>query len=83
MLSRWETAGCANCQTHQNVRALIPLPGVTDEDIQAGKIKAVVNARTKDGKLLVGGGKVPTVTPHILKTASASPAASGTQTVVA
>jgi len=34
VLNRWKTAGCANCQTHLNVRAHIPLRALTKEDVE-------------------------------------------------
>jgi len=30
VLSRWHTSGCANCQTHLNVKTFVPLHGVAD-----------------------------------------------------
>jgi tyrosinase len=34
VLNRWQTAGCANCQTHLNVRAHIPLRALTAKDVE-------------------------------------------------
>lgn len=50
VLSRWHTAGCANCQTHLAVTATIPLPGVdsaetAQTEFDNGGIK--INVRTR------------------------------------
>lgn len=34
VLSRWHTSGCANCQTHLNVRTFVPLHGLTPEEAE-------------------------------------------------
>lgn len=39
VLSRWQTAGCANCQTHLNVKTFVPLHGVED----SSKVEVLVH----------------------------------------
>ncbi|EON62145.1 hypothetical protein W97_01364 [Coniosporium apollinis CBS 100218] len=34
VLSRWHTSGCANCQTHLNVKTFVPLHGLTLEEAE-------------------------------------------------
>lgn len=46
VLSRWNTAGCANCQTHANVTTHIPLPGsMTQKEFSQGKFNVKVYTR--------------------------------------
>jgi len=49
VLSRWHVEGCANCQTHLQARAAIPIRGLSDADIQAANIS--VEVMTRDGPL--------------------------------
>lgn len=49
VLSRWHVEGCANCQTHIEARASIPLRGALAE--QADSTKFEVEVRTRDGRL--------------------------------
>lgn len=49
VLSRWHVEGCANCQTHLEVRAAIPIRGLGSEAVQAAHIG--VEVRTRDGLL--------------------------------
>lgn len=49
ILSRWHVEGCANCQTHLEARASIPLHGALAE--KADSLKFEVEVRTRDGKL--------------------------------
>lgn len=34
VLSRWHISGCANCQTHLNVKTFVPLHGLTPEEAE-------------------------------------------------
>jgi tyrosinase len=46
VLSRWHVSGCANCQTHLNVKTFVSLPqGVTDEKAAGAKFSARVHTR--------------------------------------
>lgn len=39
VLSRWHTQGCANCQTHLDVKSFVPLHGITDaKEFEAANI---------------------------------------------
>lgn len=49
VLSRWHVEGCANCQTHLEARASIPLRGALAR--RAGSTKFEVEVRTRDGRL--------------------------------
>jgi tyrosinase len=49
VLSRWHVEGCANCQTHLEARASIPLRGALAE--QADSLQFEVEVRTRDGLL--------------------------------
>jgi len=49
VLSRWHVEGCANCQTHLEARASIPLRGALAR--QADSTKFEVEVRTRDGRL--------------------------------
>ena len=59
MLSRWHVEGCANCQTHLEVRADIPVPVAVPRSAAglaaspaAPNIGAIkVEVRTRDGLL--------------------------------
>lgn len=74
ILSRWHTSGCANCQTHMDVKAFIPLPGVTEDDLQEGSgvkiVPVIIPRMNSSGKLLVGGNEVPKARLRTLKTAT-------------
>lgn len=49
VLSRWSIQGCANCQTHLEVKAFIGLHGLADEDLTGADYE--VEVRTRDGVL--------------------------------
>jgi tyrosinase len=49
VLSRWHVEGCANCQTHLEVRAAIPIPTLAAGVLQNAHIG--VEVRTRDGLL--------------------------------
>jgi tyrosinase len=49
VLSRWHVEGCANCQTHLEASAFIPLHGLRDEAMRSNSIE--VEVRTRDGLL--------------------------------
>jgi tyrosinase len=49
VLSRWHVEGCANCQTHLEARASIPLHGALAA--QADRTQFEVEVRTRDGRL--------------------------------
>jgi tyrosinase len=49
VLSRWHVEGCANCQTHLEARASIPLRGALAR--QADSLQFEVEVRTRDGLL--------------------------------
>jgi tyrosinase len=49
VLSRWHVEGCANCQTHLEARASIPLRGALAE--RADSLQFEVEVRTRDGLL--------------------------------
>jgi tyrosinase len=49
VLSRWHVDGCANCQTHLEVRAAIPIPTLAAEALQSDHVG--VEVRTRDGVL--------------------------------
>jgi len=49
VLSRWHVEGCANCQTHLEASAFIPLHGLRDEAVHSNSIE--VEVRTRDGLL--------------------------------
>jgi len=72
ILNRWHTSGCANCQTHLKVKVFIPLHGVTGDDLKHGSgvkiVPAIIPRVNSDGKLLVGGGKIPKPQYKPLKT---------------
>jgi tyrosinase len=50
VLSRWHVEGCANCQTHLEVRAAIPIPGMDTAAIKSAHVG--VEVQTHDGLLL-------------------------------
>jgi len=49
VLSRWDVAGCANCQTHLEAKAFIGLHGLGEEVVHGTQIE--VEVRTRDGLL--------------------------------
>jgi tyrosinase len=49
VLSRWNVSGCANCQSHLEVKAFIPLQVFREELLQNPKYE--VEIRTRDGLL--------------------------------
>jgi tyrosinase len=49
VLSRWHVAGCANCQTHLEAKAIIGVPRVREEAVGSGHFE--VEVRTRDGLL--------------------------------
>ncbi|HEX6667594.1 MAG TPA: tyrosinase family protein [Solirubrobacterales bacterium] len=49
VLSRWNVAGCANCQTHLMAGASFPLHGLDPEELGPDALK--VEVRTRDGLL--------------------------------
>lgn len=49
VLSRWHVSGCANCQTHLEARAAIPIPRLASGALQAAPIG--VEVHTRDGLL--------------------------------
>jgi len=49
VLSRWHVEGCANCQTHREVRAAIAIPGLAGAALAAAHVG--VEVRTHDGLL--------------------------------
>ena len=49
VMSRWHVEGCANCQTHLEARASIPLRGALAR--RADSTKFEVEVRTRDGRL--------------------------------
>ncbi|KAJ9638430.1 hypothetical protein H2199_007119 [Coniosporium tulheliwenetii] len=51
VLSRWHTSGCANCQNHLNVKAFVPLHGLTHEEAQKAEIRVgKVTRRAVEGR---------------------------------
>jgi tyrosinase len=58
VLSRWHVAGCANCQTHLEAKAFIPVHGLRDDVVHSHNIE--VEVRTRDG-LLSHSRTLPTV----------------------
>jgi tyrosinase len=63
ILSRWHVAGCANCQTHLEARAAIPLRGIRADAISEKDIE--VEVRTRDG--LLGHPKSLAATPAVAR----------------
>jgi tyrosinase len=60
VLSRWSVQGCANCQTHLEVKAHFPVEGL---DVDESKIE--VEIRTRDGALAAGEhGAAALAVPH-------------------
>jgi tyrosinase len=59
VLSRWQTAGCANCQLHLGVKAFIPLVGL-DWSQGAPSIEIKVQTRGKGPADAIGGQLKPT-----------------------
>ncbi len=72
VLSRWSVKYCANCQTHLEVKAFVPLHAFRDEQLESAKYD--VEIRTRDGLLgqpppqaaqaerlatVAGGGRLP------------------------
>lgn len=57
VLSRWHVEGCANCQTHLEARASIPLHGALAR--QADQTQFDVEIHTRDGVLGQGGTAAP------------------------
>lgn len=60
VLSRWHTSGCANCQSHLNVKAFVPLHGLGLEeagkaDIKVGTVMRRAAQEKGKGKGLLGG----------------------------
>ena len=49
VLSRWSVQGCANCQTHLEARAHLPLHGLSEQSIAAAQYE--VEIHTRDGVL--------------------------------
>ena len=49
VLSRWHVEGCANCQTHLEARAFIPLHGLHKKGVTEKDVKVVLH--TRDGRL--------------------------------
>ena len=72
ILNRWHTSGCANCQTHMNVKAFIPLPGIGEDELKEGSgvkiVPAVIPRVNSDGKMLVGGKEIPKAQLRTFKT---------------
>jgi len=58
VLSRWHVEGCANCQTHLEARASIPLHGALAA--AADRTQFDVEIRTRDGVLGRGDAAAPT-----------------------
>ena len=49
VLSRWHVQGCANCQTHLEAKAFIPMRGLQAATADSAKVD--VQVRTRDGLL--------------------------------
>jgi tyrosinase len=45
ILSRWHTQGCANCQTHLNVKTFVPLHGWAEEKARAATFRVKLHTR--------------------------------------
>lgn len=45
VLSRWHVAGCANCGTHLNVKAFVPLHGWSMSAAQNAKLEVLVHTK--------------------------------------
>ncbi len=56
VLSRWSVMGCANCQTHLEVKASFPLHGFTEEDANKAKFETVFLHREQDTDAFVKRG---------------------------
>jgi tyrosinase len=60
VLSRWSVQGCANCQTHLEVKAVFPLHGLGEHLVSSAAFE--VEIRTRDGLLEAAsleGGRGP------------------------
>jgi tyrosinase len=57
VLSRWHTAGCANCQNHLEVRAHFPLLGYSKDEAKDAKFGARVHTRNYPSGVPFHGGK--------------------------
>jgi tyrosinase len=60
VLSRWNVSGCANCQTHLETKAVVPLHAFTDAAVAEAAFEIVV--QTRDG--ILKGPKVAPGAPH-------------------
>ncbi|RCI10167.1 hypothetical protein L249_8627 [Ophiocordyceps polyrhachis-furcata BCC 54312] len=59
ILSRWHVSGCANCQSHLEVRAHLPLEGWSNEKAEKTKFRILVHTRDHPEGLTEVGGKTP------------------------
>ena len=64
VLSRWSVQGCANCQTHLEVKAFMGLHGFQEESLTNAKFE--VEIRTRDG-ILTGPHTLATALPIVEK----------------
>ena len=62
VLSRWHVEGCANCQTHLEAKAFIPLHGLRDEAVHSNSIE--VEVCTRDGLLSQPRAVAAALTPR-------------------
>jgi len=64
ILSRWQTDGCANCQTHLDAQAIFPIDKVMLEALQGDQKKEVrysAKVQTHFGYELHAGAPQPTI----------------------
>ncbi|RDA94733.1 hypothetical protein CP533_6784 [Ophiocordyceps camponoti-saundersi (nom. inval.)] len=59
ILSRWHVSGCANCQSHLEVRAHLPLEGWTNEEAEKTKFRILVHTRDHPEGLTELDGRTP------------------------
>ncbi|RDA88732.1 hypothetical protein CP532_4059 [Ophiocordyceps camponoti-leonardi (nom. inval.)] len=76
ILSRWHVSGCANCQSHLEVRAHLPLEGWSNEKAEKTKFKILIHTRDHPEGLTELGGKTPRW--EILTSPTASTASTST-----